>query len=74
MEEWAALGIALVGLLGLACQWLAWRLKLPAILFLLIAGIMAGPVTGLIEPQEVLGEHFFALVSLAVASYFLRGA
>lgn len=74
MEEWAALGIALVGLLGLACQWLAWRLKLPAILFLLIAGIVAGPVTGMLEPQMVLGEHFFALVSLAVAVILFEGS
>ena len=31
---------------GFACQWIAWRLRLPAILFLLVAGILAGPVLG----------------------------
>jgi NhaP-type Na+/H+ or K+/H+ antiporter len=28
-----------IGAAALACQWLAWRLKLPAILFLLLTGI-----------------------------------
>jgi hypothetical protein len=31
-----------IGAAALACQWLAWRLKLPAILFLLLSGILAG--------------------------------
>ena len=30
-----------IGAAALACQWLAWRLKLPAILFLLLTGILA---------------------------------
>ncbi|GAD90304.1 putative CPA1 family transporter [Vibrio halioticoli NBRC 102217] len=73
-EDWAALGIATVGIVGLGCQWLAWRLKLPAILFLLLAGIIAGPVTGWFQPQQVIGEHFFALVSLAVAVILFEGS
>lgn len=32
-EESIALTIAAVGVVGLGCQWLAWRLRLPAILF-----------------------------------------
>jgi CPA1 family monovalent cation:H+ antiporter len=40
--------ILLSGILlaGMGCQWIAWRMKLPAILFLLICGILAGPVWG----------------------------
>lgn len=30
-EESIALTIAAVGVVGLGCQWLAWRLRLPAI-------------------------------------------
>ncbi|GAD79801.1 putative sodium/proton antiporter [Vibrio ezurae NBRC 102218] len=73
-EDWAALGIATIGIVGLGCQWLAWRLKLPAILFLLLAGIVAGPLTGWFQPQQVIGEHFFALVSLAVAVILFEGS
>ncbi|CAM2901479.1 cation:proton antiporter [Vibrio rarus] len=73
-EDWAALGIAALGIVGLGCQWLAWRLKLPAILFLLLAGIIAGPISGWLQPQIIFGEHFFALVSLAVAVILFEGS
>ncbi len=43
--------------LGFLCQWLAWRVRLPAILFLLLAGIAMGPVSGMLEPDEVFGER-----------------
>ena len=36
-EQQILLSVAGIGGAALACQWLAWRLKLPAILFLLLA-------------------------------------
>ncbi len=39
--EHAALQLAGIGLLALVCQWIAWQLRLPAILTLLVAGIAA---------------------------------
>ena len=46
--------VTLCGILsaGFACQWIAWRVKMPAILFLLVTGIMIGPVLGLLHPNE----------------------
>jgi Kef-type K+ transport system membrane component KefB len=41
---------------GFACHWLAWRVKLPSILFLLVAGIVVGPA--LVENQTK-AEHIF---------------
>jgi hypothetical protein len=38
---------------GVAAQWLAWRSRLPAIVFLLAAGLIAGPLTGLIAPSNI---------------------
>ncbi|MFT5612125.1 MAG: NhaP-type Na+/H+ or K+/H+ antiporter, partial [Polaribacter sp.] len=35
--------LGLIGLLGFLSQWLAEQVKLPAILFLLIIGILLGP-------------------------------
>ena len=49
MAESPAIGLATLFLLGVAAQWIAWRLGLPAILLLLAFGILAGPVTGLID-------------------------
>ncbi len=52
------LGLMLAGMLmiGFLAQWLAWRVKLPAIVFLLLAGIVLGPVTGVLDPDKLLGE------------------
>ncbi|PKM15630.1 MAG: sodium:proton antiporter [Gammaproteobacteria bacterium HGW-Gammaproteobacteria-2] len=71
-----SLGLMLAALLalGLACQWLAWRLKLPAILFLLVAGLMLGPATGLLDPDVLLGDLLFPFVSLGVAIILFEGS
>lgn len=63
-----------IGLLSLACQWLAWRLRVPAILPLLITGILVGPASGLLDPDALLGDLLFPLVSLAVAVILFEGS
>ncbi|MEZ4714361.1 MAG: sodium:proton antiporter [Caldilineaceae bacterium] len=59
---------------GILCQWIGWRLKIPAILPLLAVGFLAGPILNLLHPQETLGELFFPLVSFAVAIILFEGA
>ncbi len=63
-----------IGLLGIACQWLAWRVKLPAILFLLMAGIVAGPISGWLKPDQAFGELLFPIISLSVAIILFEGS
>ena len=63
-----------IGVAALGCQWLAWRLKLPAILFLLLAGILLGPVLGWLNPQQLFGPLLMPLVSLAVALILFEGS
>ena len=65
--------IALIGALGIGSQWLAWRLKLPAIVLMLVAGIFAGPVTGLVNPEADFGDLFRPLVAVAVALILFEG-
>lgn len=74
MNESIMLSLALIGGLGIASQWLAWRVKLPAILFLLIAGILVGPVTGLLDPDALFGPLLFPIISLAVAVILFEGS
>ena len=38
--------IALIGVLGIGAQWLAWRLQRPAIVLMAIAGLIFGPLLG----------------------------
>jgi NhaP-type Na+/H+ or K+/H+ antiporter len=63
-----------VGLLSIACQYLAYKVKLPAILPLLICGILLGPTFGLLNPDALFGDLFFPLVSLSVAIILFEGA
>mgnify|MGYP001820512264 FL=1 len=65
--------IAAIIVLGIAAQWLSWRLKLPAILALLVIGIVAGPVTNLLRPDEMFGDLLFPMVSLGVALVLFEG-
>ena len=60
---------------GFACQWIAWRVKIPAILPLIAAGLLAGPIgLGILHPQEQLGELYFPIVSLSVAIILFEGS
>ncbi|MBX3463411.1 MAG: sodium:proton antiporter [Planctomycetes bacterium] len=65
--------LALVLGLGAALQWGAWRLRIPAILFLLCAGFLVGPVLGLLDPDQLFGSSFRPLVSLAVGLILFEG-
>lgn len=66
--------LALIGLLSLLSQWVAWRLRLPAILFLLTGGIVAGPILHLLAPDRLFGDLLFPIVSLSVAVILFEGA
>jgi NhaP-type Na+/H+ or K+/H+ antiporter len=71
--EQQALVIALVGALGIGAQWIAWRTGWPAIALMLVAGLIAGPVTGVISPEHTFGELLEPIVSLAVALILFEG-
>jgi len=59
---------------GLAAQVLAHRWRIPAIVLLLLLGVLLGPaVLGLIEPG-LLGEGLTILVKMAVAVILFEGA
>ena len=60
--------------LGMGAQWLAWYLKQPSILFLLLIGILIGPVLGYFQPDEVLGNLLFPFICLGVAIILFEGS
>jgi len=69
-----ALLLSLVVFAGIFCQWLAWRVKLPAILFLLCTGILAGPVFGWLDSDALFGDLLFPFISLSVAIILFEGS
>ncbi len=67
------LQIALIGVLGIGAQWVAWRTQLPAIVILLATGFIVGPALGLIEPSDTFGELLSPVISVAVAIILFEG-
>ena len=64
---------ALVGGLGVGSQWLAWRLRMPAIVLMLVAGLLIGPVTGVFDPSRDIGPLMGPMIAIAVAIILFEG-
>ena len=67
------MAFALVGALGVGSQWLAWRLRMPAIVLMLAAGLIVGPVLGLFDPARDIGPLMGPMISIAVAIILFEG-
>lgn len=71
--------LAAVLVVGVGAQWLAWRIKVPSILLLLICGVLIGPVVRsfdpawALEPDRLLGEALIPFVSLSVGLILYEG-
>ena len=65
--------IALVGAIGVGSQWIAWRLRMPAIVLMLVAGILIGPVLGIFDPARDIGPLMGPMISIAVAIILFVG-
>jgi NhaP-type Na+/H+ or K+/H+ antiporter len=68
-------GLVSVAVLGGAAQWLGWRLRLPAILLLLLFGMAAGPDgIGLVPTDAMFGDLLLPFVAISVAILLFEGA
>ena len=67
------MAFALVGALGVGSQWLAWRLRMPAIVLMLVAGVLIGPVFGVFDPARDIGPLMGPIISIAVAIILFEG-
>lgn len=81
MTEREVLAASLTGLVvaGVGAQWLAWRVRIPSILLLLLLGLAAGPgamwATGqrLLDPDALFGDLLLPLTSMAVGLILFEG-
>ena len=73
MMEQQAIVIALVGVLGIGAQWVAWRTGWPAIVLMLAAGFTAGPLLNIMDPEAAFGDLLGPMVSVGVALILFEG-
>lgn len=66
--------LVLVGLASIACQWVAWRIRIPAILPLLLTGLLLGPGLNILDPDALFGDLLFPVVVLSVAIILFEGS
>ena len=74
--------LALILVLGVGAQWLAWRIRVPSILLLLLAGMLVGPIWAilpfsqgepLLDPDGLFGHLLLPFVSLSVGLILYEG-
>ncbi|MAS35866.1 MAG: hypothetical protein CL610_17790 [Anaerolineaceae bacterium] len=73
MIENPLIGLASILIVGTLAQWFAWRLRIPSILILLLTGFLIGPLTGILNPDSLLGDLLFPIVSLSVGIILFEG-
>ena len=73
MQDHLVLAVTLIGVLGIGAQWLGWRFNLPAIVLMSIAGLLVGPVFGLLRPEETFGDFYQPIIAIAVAVILFEG-
>lgn len=73
MSEQLLLGLAAIIVLGTVAQWVAHRFETPSILLLLVLGVLAGPVAGVVRPDDLFGSLLRPIVALAVAIILFEG-
>src|SRR5690625_5187425 len=66
--------IMLILVLGIGSQWIAWKYRLPAIVVMSIAGLIAGPFLGIMNPEEGFGDLYDPFISVAVAIILFEGS
>jgi NhaP-type Na+/H+ or K+/H+ antiporter len=65
--------VVLIIAVGVGAQWIAWRVRLPAIILLAAAGLLVGPVTGLVPGGPGMAHAVEPVVALCVAVILFEG-
>ncbi|MEL7208876.1 MAG: cation:proton antiporter, partial [Actinomycetota bacterium] len=60
------IGLATIVVFGVGSQWIGRRLGIPSLLILLPAGVLAGDVLGLVDPEELFGDLLNPTATLLV--------
>ena len=67
--------VAMIVLLGVLSQWIAWKISKPAIVIMSACGLLVGPILNLIVPSELIGDEMYkSIISLSVALILFEGS
>ena len=66
-ENQIIIGLVTIIVFGVGAQWVGRRTGVPSLLLLLPAGLLAGDVFGLVEPEEMFGDLLFPMVTLLLS-------
>jgi NhaP-type Na+/H+ or K+/H+ antiporter len=73
MTHSVAIAVLSIAVAGIGAQWLAWRLRLPAIVLLFAVGLIVGPALQILQPATTFGPGLRPIVGLAVAIVVFEG-
>lgn len=65
--------LASILIAGIILQWVGWRLRIPGLILLILAGFIMGPVTGWLAPSKDFGDILQPMISLSVAVILFEG-
>ena len=68
------IGLATIVVFGVGAQWIGRRSGIPSLLLLLPAGVLAGSVFGLVEPEQLFGDALFPGITLLVSLLLFQAA
>ena len=67
------ISLSIIPIVGVISQWIAWRIRFPSIIILLIGGFLVGPVFNILDSDALFGDLLYPLVSLLVSVIVFEG-
>lgn len=74
MESEIYLGLLAIFVIGIGAQWLGRLLRIPPLLILLPAGLIAGGVLGIVKPEQIFGDLLYPGVTFLVSLLLFQSA
>jgi NhaP-type Na+/H+ or K+/H+ antiporter len=73
-DDQIIIGLATIVVFGVGAQWIGRRSGIPSLLLLLPAGVLAGAVFGLVNPEDLFGDTLFPGITLLVSLLLFQAA
>lgn len=65
--------LSIIPIVGVISQWIAWRIRFPSIIILLMGGFLVGPVLNILDSDALFGDLLYPVVTLLVSVIVFEG-